>query len=72
MPRRPTSRAGATTSTLRCDGVCGEPLSVRAWRWSCTLCDYDVCRGVRGSVPHGVCVLWHIIVIIVFDGGQCC
>ena len=33
------------TSTLRCDGGCGEPLCVREWRWSCTLCDYDVCEG---------------------------
>ena len=51
MPTPPECPAGHfltrwrnRTSTLRCDGPCGEPLSVRAWRWSCTLCDYDVCE----------------------------
>ena len=31
-------------STLRCDGGCGEPLAIREFRWSCTLCDYDICN----------------------------
>ena len=30
-------------STLRCDGGCGKGLEMREWRWSCTICDFDVC-----------------------------
>lgn len=35
------NRAG---SLLRCDGLCNEPLCEGTWRWSCTLCDFDVCE----------------------------
>ena len=31
-------------SQLRCDGLCGEKLHEGAWRWSCALCDFDVCE----------------------------
>jgi hypothetical protein len=30
-------------TTLRCDGPCGQGLSECSWRWSCSLCDYDIC-----------------------------
>ena len=30
-------------STLRCDGECGEPLNEGSWRWSCAICDHDLC-----------------------------
>ena len=32
-------------STLRCDGACGLALVEGGWRYSCTVCDYDVCEG---------------------------
>ena len=31
-------------TTLRCDGPCGLGLKELAWRWSCGLCDYDICE----------------------------
>lgn len=43
------------TTGLRCDD-CGIVLEARAWRWSCTPCDYDICEDCKvktfvGSAP---------------------
>eukprot|EP00966_Prymnesium_polylepis_P326654 7382555-Prymnesium_polylepis.1 len=48
----PTCAAGHTLSRWRnrapnlvCDGSCDQgPIAIRAWRWSCSLCDYDICE----------------------------
>jgi hypothetical protein len=32
------------TKTLRCDGACGKRLGEGSYRWSCKLCDFDVCE----------------------------
>ena len=37
------SRWRNRSSTLVCDGGCGKALAIREFRWSCTLCDYDIC-----------------------------
>lgn len=39
------SRWRNRSATLICDGVCGQgPIGRGAWRWSCTVCDYDICE----------------------------
>ena len=30
-------------ATLKCDGACGAKLSEGTFRWSCNLCDFDIC-----------------------------
>lgn len=37
-------------TTLRCDGPCGLGLKELSWRWSCGLCDYDICEACSDTM----------------------